>query len=247
MTFSFARPLDRADGPLYRQAAATLRAAIAGGIVPVGTELPSEAELAKGFGISLITIRHALRELEGDGFIRKRAAKTAVVAGDAPMRPVARDLNNLGDIIAATAGAALEITDYEPRRSAEAAEAFGLPSGALVHCLRGRLTVGERVLSDLAIYFPPDIGARMRQSDFDDVVVFRSVERRLGIRLSGARITVAAEIADDALAARLGMEPGEAVLVNRMLFLDGAGMPVELTVARHRADRYRLTYELRAG
>ena len=36
--------LARADGPLYRQAAEHMRASITGGRLPVGTELPAEAE-----------------------------------------------------------------------------------------------------------------------------------------------------------------------------------------------------------
>jgi GntR family transcriptional regulator len=242
MTFPSARPLDRAEGPLYRQAADLLRAAISGGKFSVGAELPREAALAEGFGVSLITIRHALRELENEGMIRKRPAKTAVVAGGAGLMPGARDLNSLEDIIAATRDARLEIADYAPRRSAEAGRALGLDGRKMLHCLSARLLIADKPLSDISIYFPPDIGRRLGRADFDDVVVFRSVERRLGIRLSGARITVAAELADAALAKKLDYVEGGAVLVNRMLYLDSADRPVEFTIARNRADRYRLSY-----
>jgi GntR family transcriptional regulator len=85
----------------------------------------------------------------------------------------------------------------------------------------------------------------MERADFDDVVVFRSVERHLGIRLTGARITVRAEAADEALAELLDYEVGAPVLVNQMLYYGPDGAPVELTVAQHPADRYSLTYDLR--
>jgi GntR family transcriptional regulator len=74
--------------------------------------------------------------------------------------------------------------------------------------------------------------------------VFRSVERRLGIKLSGARIMVSAELADAALARSLKTQPGTPILVNRMLWRAADGSPVELTVARHRADRYSLSYDV---
>lgn len=247
MSVPFIRPLHRNDGPLYRQAAARLRTAIAEGALGVGAELPREAELAGGFGVSLITIRHALRELESEGLIRKRAAKTAVVARTDRLSAAARDLNSLEDIIAATRDARLEVAGYRSRRSREAAEAFGEDPGTMFPCLRARLLVREEPFSDLTIFFPPDIGGRLKRADFDDVVVFRSVERRLGIRLAGARITVAAELATADLARRLGYVEGGAVLVNRMLYRDMLGRPVELTIARHRADRYRLTYEFHSA
>lgn len=244
-SLSVERKLDRADGPLYRQAAERLRAAIGGGQVPPGEELPTEAMLSEMFGISLITVRHALRELEADGLIRKRAAKAALVISANPRSPAARTLNSLQDIVAAASGAQLRIVSYRPRRSTEATEAFGLPARTACPCLSGLMLLEGKAVSEITIFFPPSIGQRLTRGDFDDVVVFRSVERRLGLRLTGARITVGAELADAGVARNLGCTEGSAILVNRMIYLDDKGNPVELTIARHRADRYRLSYEFR--
>ncbi len=240
-----ARPLDRAGGPLYRQAAEHLRRAIARGVVRVGTALPTEADLALGFGVSLITLRQALRELEADGLIRKRPAKAALVVADRPGRPSASSLNSLADIVANTRDARLEIAGYGVRRSALAARCFGLDPRASLACLRGRLLAGCGPIAAITTFFPPAIGARLRREDFDDVVVFRSVERHLGIQLAGARITVRAEIADKSLAKMLDTTVGAPVLVNQMLYCGPDNEPVELTIAQHRADRYSLTYDLR--
>jgi GntR family transcriptional regulator len=237
------RRLSREHGPLHRQATAQLRGAIIQGRLALGAELPKEAELAAGFGVSLITVRHALRELEAEGLIRKRPAKAAIVISATPHLPAPRPLNSLEDVVNATQGARLAIASYRPRRSPEAAEAFGLDPALPLPCLRGRLVAGRTPLSEITIYFPPAIGERLSRADFDDVVVFRSVERRLGIRLTGARITVTAERADAALARALEAEEGDPMLVSRMLWRGEDGAPVELTIARHRADRYSLSYE----
>ncbi len=241
--------LDRGAGPLYRQAAARLRGAIATGMLQVGTALPTEAKLAADFGVSLITVRHALRDLEKEGLIRKRAAKTAVVTAvvaAAPM-PVVRDVNSFDDIVAATEGARLEIDSYAPARSRDAAHVFGIALDHIrANCMRlhGRLLIGERPVTEITIFFPPEIGARLTRADFDNVVVFRTVERCLGIRLSGARIRVAAVLADAAYAKLMDYEAGAATLVSHILYLDGNGKPVEYTIARHRADMYELSYNL---
>lgn len=247
MTFvrSFSpQPLNRSAGPLYRQAAAQLRAAIGAEAIAVGADLPTEADLARDFGVSLITVRHALRELASEGLIRTRAAKAAMVTARRPLATIVRPLNSLGDVVAGTAGAALRIIDYGKRASDEAAAAFGLAAGTPLYCLRGRMFRDGGPISEVTIFFPPDIGARLNRSDFDDVVVFRSVERRLGIKLSGARIMVSAELADAALARSLKTQPGTPILVNRMLWRAADGSPVELTIARHRADRYSLSYDV---
>lgn len=241
------RALNRADGKLYRQVAARLRAAISGGRLVVGAELPTEAALARGFGVSLITVRHALRELEADGLIEKRPAKPAVVVSTEPRGPAVRQMNSLDDIAAATEGASLEISEWQAVRSAVAEAVFGLEPGTPVPCLRGRVLREGAPMSDVTIFFPPAIGARLTRRDFDDVVVFRSVQRHLGLRLSGVRVTVRAALADSALARRLEVDTGAAVLVSEIVYLDEAGQPAEFTVARHRGDAYSLSYAFSVG
>ncbi len=241
------RALNRADGKLYRQVAARLRAAISGGRLVVGAELPTEAALARGFGVSLITVRHALRELEADGLIEKRPAKPAVVVSLEPRGPAVRQMNSLDDIAAATEGASLEISDWQAVRSAVAEAVFGLEPGTPVPCLRGRVLREGAPMSDVTIFFPPAIGARLTRRDFDDVVVFRSVQRHLGLRLSGVRVTVRAALADSVLARRLEVDTGAAVLVSEIVYLDEAGQPAEFTVARHRGDAYSLSYAFSVG
>ena len=53
-----------------------------------------------------------------------------------------------------------------------------------------------------------------------------------------------AELADEETAADLGYEVGAAILVMQMLYRTTDGQPVELTIAKHRADRFSITYEL---
>lgn len=232
--------LRRSDGPLYRQVEARLRGTILSGELAEGALLPTEAALAANFGVSLITVRQALRELQAAGLVQKRAAKPAIVAAPTPRR-----INTIEDVAAAASGAKLEIASYAPRRDAGAAQALALPPDTLMPCLRGRMLVGTTPMTAITIHFPPDIGQQLRRENFDDVVVFRSVERALGITLSGARVTVSAEVADRALARQLGIAPGAAVLAVHLLYLDRNGRPVERTVAKHRADLYSMQYELR--
>src|SRR6185295_9601791 len=121
-----------------------LRAPIVDGTYPVGTELPKEAEIAERFGISLITVRQALRELETDGLIRKRAAKPAVVAARSPAPKLSSAFRNFADIAAYTRNARLEVVSYR-REAAEAPQlAFNLGESGTCYCLRSILIVGDR-------------------------------------------------------------------------------------------------------
>jgi GntR family transcriptional regulator len=238
-----ARRLIRANGPLYRQLAAILRAPIVDGTYVVGTPLPKEAAIADRFGISLITVRQALRDLEFDGLIRKRAAKPAIVAANTPAPKVSSAFRNFADIAAYTKDARLEIVSYRRERVAEARRMFGLSERDACYCLRSILVVGDRPEAQITTYFPPEIGQRLKRANFDDVLIFRAIEKHLDIRVAAARITVRAENADARVARDLDYAQGAPILAMEMVYRSAEQRPVEITIARHRADVFSLVYD----
>jgi GntR family transcriptional regulator len=237
------RILSRDDGPLYRQLLAILRAPIAAGKLEAGASLPREADLAIRFGVSLITVRQALRDLESEGLIKKRAAKPAVVTAPETGDGGSFAFKSFAEIAASTKDRRLEIHSYRKERSATASKAFGLPVEEALPCLRATLYMKDVPTGQTTFYFPPAVGARLKRTDFDDVVVFRAVQRHLGIQLSGAKITVRADVADEKLAEALDYEVGGPILVIEMLYRSADGEPVELTINRNRADLFSLSYD----
>ena len=234
--------LTRDHGPLYRQLTTRLRTPIEEGQLRPGSPLPREADLAAQFGVSLITVRQALRDLEGEGLIKKRTAKPAIVAlPQTRSKPL--EFQSLAAIAASSIDRRLVIKSYRRERSALACETFALKPDTACYCLRAVLMANDQAVTQTAFYFPPLIGARLKRADFDDVVVFRAVQRHLGLKLSRAQIRVRAELADDALAAALGYETGGPILATEMLYFSSDGEPVELTVSKNRADLFSITYD----
>jgi len=236
------RPLVRAKGPLYRQLADILREPIALGTFPVGGELPKEASIAERFGVSLITVRQALRDLEADGLIKKRSAKPAVVTARSPSVNLSWNFKNFADMAAFTKDANLRVKSYR-KEASPALRHFGLSEDEAGYCLRSVLTVGSQKKAQIITYFPPDIGAKFRKEDFNDVLIFRSVQRHLSVRMAVAHITVRAEIADETTAADLDIAPGAAILAVEMLYQSADQRNIEFSVARHRADTFSITYD----
>ncbi|MEO9228779.1 MAG: GntR family transcriptional regulator [Devosia sp.] len=236
------RTLVRARGPLYRQLAEILREPIAKGTFPVGGELPKEASIAERFGVSLITVRQALRDLEADGLIKKRSAKPAVVMARSPSVNLSWNFKNFADMAAFTKDAQLKVKSYRKEVSS-ALRHLGLGQDEAGYCLRSVLTVGAQKKAQITTYFPPDVGAKFRKEDFTDVLIFRSVQRHLSIRMEVAHITVRAEIADETTAADLDIAPGAAILAVEMLYQSSDQRNIEFSVARHRADTFSITYD----
>jgi GntR family transcriptional regulator len=237
------RLLARANGPLYRQLADVLREPIASGGFPVGSELPKEATIAERFGVSLITVRQALRELEADGLIRKRSAKPAVVLARTPTVTLSWNFKNFADMAAFTKDAQLKVKSYRKETSPALQRHFGMSVDEAGYCLRSVLSVGRQRKAQITTYFPPDIGARFKREDFTDVLIFRSVQKRLNLRMAVAHVTVRAEIADDRMAADLEIAEGAAILTVEMLYQSADQRNIEFSIARHPADMFSITYD----
>jgi len=68
------------SGPVYRRIAERLRRAIAEGRLAPGAKLPSERELAARQGVSLMTARRALVELDREALVIRRVGAGTFVA-----------------------------------------------------------------------------------------------------------------------------------------------------------------------
>ena len=237
------RPLARANGPLYRQLADLMREPIAAGVFPVGSELPKEATIAEHFKVSLITVRQALRDLEADGLIRKRSAKPAVVTARSPSVNLSWNFKNFADMATFTKDAELKIKSYRQETSPVLQRHFGLGKDEPGYCLRSVLAIEAQRKAQITTYFPPDVGAQLKREDFADVLIFRSVQKHLGVRLEVAHVTVRAEIADAGMADDLDVEIGSPILTVEMLYQTAEQRNIEFSIARHPADLFSITYD----
>ena len=233
----------RGNGPLYRQVADILRDPIASGAYSVGSELPKEAAIAEHFGVSLITVRQALRDLEADGLIRKRSAKPAVVISRNPSVSLSWNFNNFADMAAFTKDAQLTVKSYRKLKSPILSSRLGMRSREAGYCLRSVLSVGEQKKAQITTYFPPDIGGRLKREDFSNVLIFRSVQDHLGLHLVVAHVTVRAEIADAAVAADLDIATGDAILTVEMLYQSADQRSIEFSIARHPAEIFSIAWD----
>ena len=73
------KPDRRRPEPLWHQAEMTLRGLIEGGEWSAGSQLPNEDRLGEMLGISRITLRHALRNLEEAGLLRREHGRGTFV------------------------------------------------------------------------------------------------------------------------------------------------------------------------
>jgi GntR family transcriptional regulator len=237
--------------PLYYQLELALRRRIESGELAPGSVLPGEHLLAERFGVSRITVRHALDRLEEDGLIVRRRGARTVIAPNPLLQPkVERNPTKLfgfeDDMLRLglrPRARLLEATTGAP--PGWAASLLGLPPGADIVRIR-RLGTSDGVpLWVESRFFPPDVGAAVLGTDLTAVSVRRVVERELGLRIERTEAELEAAVATRRQAELLGLAPGAPLLQNRSVaWAEGRG-PVEVTLAHWRGDRYKLV--LRAG
>jgi DNA-binding GntR family transcriptional regulator len=70
--------------PLWQQVADDLRADITTGHLTAGTRLPAEHELATQYGVSRVTVRHAIKALAGEHRVEVVQGRGTFIATHAP-------------------------------------------------------------------------------------------------------------------------------------------------------------------
>lgn len=238
------RSLARRNGPLYQQVADLIRDLIASGALPVGSELPKEAQIEQYLDVSLITVRRALRELEDAGLIRKRSAKPAIVIAQNPTSSNGWKFKTFDDLTTFTRDAVLRVMSYRKETAPVLQKHFGMAKNEAGYCLRGYLAIGDQRKTLVTTYFPPDIGARLSIGDFTDVLIFHTLERCLGLKVERALATVRAEVAETAVARDLEVAVGSPILAIEMLYRTADERNVELTISRNPAELFSLNYDI---
>jgi GntR family transcriptional regulator len=230
--------------PLYKQVYEALRAGIERGQWRKNAPLPTEGELGRRFAVSRITVRHALQLLEIEGYIRKQKARNAVVLGRDSAAARGWRIDSVEDIIAAAGDAKLRVLSYRREAAPEAAQIFGVAPDTRLDCLRSLLVRDGRAFARSTIYFHPSIGGRLKRGDFDDVIVFRVMQRELNVRLADVKQTIRADLATAEDISRLGCKRGEPILATQLVYRSDRDVTVEIAYTRYPARSASLTYSL---
>ncbi|RMF12711.1 MAG: GntR family transcriptional regulator [Alphaproteobacteria bacterium] len=231
--------------PLYYQIYVILRDKITSRVYPDGSLLPSEHELEKIFGVSRITAKRALDELASEGLVTRQRGRGTRVTFKGPYSSLAGDMHGLLEdlltIIKETDVEVLEF-DYVPA-SPSTADALKIKTGDMVQkAVRVRRRKGTP-LAYVTTYVPEDIGRSYTLEELKDNPLVALIERD-GHKISSARQTITATLADSTLAEALEIRVGSPLLKVIRVVLDENDKPVELITVHYRPDLYQIHLNL---
>lgn len=228
--------------PIWKAIATSLRNDIAEGQYGAGHKIPTEAALARRFGVNRHTVRHALSALIDEGLVYTRRGSGVFVKTtptDYPIGPRVRFHQNLK---AAGRTPAKTILSKETRR-ANAGErvALELPEGAQVHVYEGLSLSDTHPIALFRSVFPAQ--------RFPDLLTYlaadSSVTKALGhygvTDYTRASTRVNAKLATATQALHLQVTEHAPLLRTISVNVDANGTPIEMGRTWFAGDKVTLT------
>lgn len=238
----------RAGLPLYHQLADLLRRRIVSGEVPVGSLLPSEAQLVSDYGVSRVTARQAVGLLVEEGLVIRGSGRGTRVLPAADERIGQHFSGSLSDLINETQRTRVKDVRIDRRVAAphDVREALGLAGGEdadLVRVSRTRY-LDDAVFAYTVDHLPARIGSLVTKRALarDSLM---SLLAASGVDLASARQWIRADVANTENAPQLDLRPGDPVLAVTRVVYDSKRRPVYHIRTLYRGDRYTYTVELR--
>lgn len=227
--------------PLYLQIKGLILSEIKAGKYTAHQRLPSERELSASYGVSRMTVRQAVVDLQHSGAVYARVGKGTFVAApkiDQQLRLVTsftQELRARGQ----TPSSRLLEARIAPA-SAEIAAALELYPGALVATLARVRLSNDQPLAIETAYLPADLFPGLLDHDFSRESLYEVLARDFGLTLIAASQTIEAALAEPSELALLDVDPPAAVLRMQRLTRTPEGRAVELVHSIYRGDLYQL-------
>ncbi|MEE1929242.1 GntR family transcriptional regulator [Streptomyces sp. TRM 70351] len=225
--------------PLWYQVSQSLRASILGRPPEAPLRLPTEESLAEHYGVSVLTMRQALKELETEGLISRHRRRGTFIEPEARRGRPVRVLGSVDAIVAQQSGEDTTLLGHGPVPvPPELAEYFpGLREAVSFRRLRRDRTSGEPTnWAENLIH--PEIAGRVAPDALRRMPMTKVLRDEAGVRISRITDTVEARLADPETARLLDVPLLSPILHYTGVTFDERGRAVDVARIHYRGDRF---------
>lgn len=240
------QPDRAAPVPLFLQIRQHLVGLVAGWPDPA-ERFPTEADLARRFGVTKATVRQALAELVRAGLLRRQRGSGTYVTRAQHVERLRPGLDIARQYADAGAAVSARVLGFETRpASASEARALGLAPAAPVVAIRRVRAVAHVPVAIDDRLLAAELAVR---AGFTRATAAGSIVDRLraAVPLGRASWELEARLAGAIDAALLQTDPGHPILVRSLIYHSAAGAPVMTGETRHRSDLVRCGFEMDLG
>jgi GntR family transcriptional regulator len=232
--------------PRYRSIAAELSSRITSGQYPAGSLLPSEAEIAQEFGVTRMTVRHALSGLATQGTIERRHGHGTLVAPRRVLRQAQHPLGLAAELSARgvrPGSHILKVEEVLPPEDARSSLRLG-PRAAAVRILRLR-RANELLIGLQETFVPARYCPGLLELDLEDLSLTQILRERYGLTATHADLTIEAVEATPKVAMLLDVRTASALVRSTRVSYLADDRPLERTMGWFPGTRY--VYQVRQG
>ncbi|MFG3139488.1 GntR family transcriptional regulator [Streptomyces sp. NPDC048211] len=233
--------------PLWYQVSQSLRASILGRTADATLRLPTEEQLAAHYGVSVLTMRQALKELETEGLISRHRRRGTFIEPRARRVSPVRLLGSIDAIVAQQSGERTTLLDHGPSPvPGDVAEYFpGCPEIVGYRRLRCDEETGEPT-NWAQNWLHPQVAAGLDPSDLDRWPMTKVLRDRVGVPIARITDTVEATLADPVTAGLLQVPLLSPILHYTGVTYDESGRVVDVALIRYRGDRFSFSVTVEA-
>ncbi|MGV9355735.1 GntR family transcriptional regulator [Streptomyces misionensis] len=233
--------------PLWYQVSQSLRASILGRSPADPLRLPTEERLAEHYGVSVLTMRQALKELEEEGLISRHRRRGTFIEPDARRGAPVRLLGSVDAIVAQQSGMTTKLLSHGPAPvPGGLVDCFpGLTEVATYHRLRSDEKTGEPT-NHAVNHVRPELAARIDPDDLLRWPMTKVLRDLVKADISRITDTVEARLADPETARLLQVPLLSPILHYTGVTYDTAGQVLDVAVIHYRGDRFSFTVTLDA-
>lgn len=238
---------DRTSGtPLYLQIAQRIQHDIVTGVLRPGGTIGSEAELTKLFSVSRVTLRQAISMLADQGLVVRRHGKGTYVQA-APVNYPLDDLVGTTQLLSSQGRrwSSRVTTLRHARATAESAKFLRVRPGRRVTDIWRVDYAGEQPVAAAHIRLAPHADSGLTTDELERKPLYPLLEERTGIRADVAHETIRAASAASDIAALIGVNEGDPIMIVARVTHAPDGRPFEYSEIFFRADAVRFSISMR--
>lgn len=229
--------------PFYAQVADAMRERIVKGIWPIGSRIPTLPELAREFGVGLVTVRQAVQLLKNERLVVPEQGRGTFVRSKPQTHPKMRvetSLHGLADLYRKLAPRVLPLGEAQATPRLESDD--GLPAPAY-RCLR-RIHASDRQPTSVIAAYLDERVFRLAPKRFRKELIIPVLMDLAEVKIGSARQILTIGTAGAEAATALNIAASAPVAEVRRVFCDPDGTVIYLGELTYRGDFIRVDMDL---
>lgn len=236
--------------PRYDQIFRILHERIARGVLPIGTLLPTEAQICADFGVSRFTAREALRRLVDSGMIARRKGSGSYVTATQPQIVYVHSMHSLSELFQYALDTRFDISRVRTVRiDATTGETLAAEAGSRWLSVEGvRRTKGtDAPICYTRVFINSRFAPVLADVRSLEMPIYAAIEQRSGEIIAEAVQEIRAVRMTAAIAAATGAPHNGPGLIVSCRYIGLSGATLLCSFNWHPAERFRFNMHIRRG